>query len=144
MTENSEDGEQPELEQITQPGEEPGRRSRKRQHLRKSREEALTVTAGLTLAAELLSNQLKWVVAAAPGSAQRKRPLARNLARGFNRALRELDVAYRELGEAQAALEGVRGTAQEAAAQAARAAAERRFQEAFSQLGVLPLQEAEG
>jgi hypothetical protein len=70
--------------------------------------------------------------------------LARNLARGFNRALRELDVAYRELGEAQAALEGVRGTAQEAAAQAARAAAERRFQEAFSQLGVLPLQEAEG
>jgi hypothetical protein len=141
VTENSASDEQPEPVDGSNGS---GRRSRKKRHLQRSREDALTVTAGLSLAAELLANQLQWVVAAAPGAAQRKRPLARDLTRGFSRAIREVDAAYRELGEAQALLENARGTLEEAEALLARNTAEQRFKDAFAQLGLQPLVEAEG
>ena len=143
MTENSASDEQPESADASNDNEGRGRRSRKKRHLQRSREEALTVTAGLSLAAELLTNQLQWVIAAAPGVAQRKRPLARDLARGFSRAVREVDTAYRELAEAQASLELARDTDAEVQALQARIAAEQRFRDAFGQLALQPLVEAE-
>jgi hypothetical protein len=95
----------------------------------------------IRMAAELLTSQLKFVVTGSPGSVARKRSLARGFARKFDQAVRDARYLYRELCEAQATLEELRGGPEEQASIARRDEIEQRFLDAFSEVMSLPVEE---
>lgn len=118
-----------------------GRQNRMRRYLESKQKDVEANRSTVRMAAELLTSHLQLLVAGSPGSVVRKRSLARGIARQFDRSVREARHRYRELCEAQADLEEVRGGPKEAEAVASRDAAEARFLDAFSEVISLPVEE---